>query len=432
MASFAGIGAAAATLTALLTAPAVAWQDQGSGNERADWVVTADSVYTATGEVLDGGTVVTADGKIAAVTPGARTGSSEYVLSAAAVTPGMIDLSVRITRGDPSVEQSREVTPEMRVEGGIDPFARAWERQARRGVTTALVNPPDFNVIGGLGVVVKTAGGGDPGERVVRRDAVLRGSFGAQPSVRNHPAFGRPSDHFSRRPTTRMGVEWEHRKAFYEAAAARVDPERAFPGSDQLIAVLEGRRPFMVQAWATQDIRTAIYLKEELQAEGLGQPSFILDAAAEAWREPEMLVRSGASVVLPPFPEKGRTPQDGAFMPLGLAAELHELGVPFALSAHGADGAQDSLGRQAGFAMRGGLPFEAALEAVTIAPARMVGIDDRVGTLEVGKDADLVLWSGEPFEATSSVIGVIVGGHLVLDPRSRTEDPIAAGAAAAD
>jgi imidazolonepropionase-like amidohydrolase len=208
MASFARIGAAAATLTALLAAPAAAWQDTGSGAERADWVVTADSVYTATGEVLDGGTVVTAGGKITAVTPGARTGSSEHVLSAAAVTPGMIDLSVRITRGDPSVEQSREVTPEMRVEGGIDPFARAWERQARRGVTTALVNPPDFNVIGGLGVVVKTAGVGDPGDHVVRRDAVLRGSFGAQPSARNHPAFGRPTDHFSRRPTTRMGVEW--------------------------------------------------------------------------------------------------------------------------------------------------------------------------------------------------------------------------------
>jgi imidazolonepropionase-like amidohydrolase len=71
--------------------------------------------------------------------------------------------------------------------------------------------------------------------------------------------------------------------------------------------------------------------------------------------------------------------------------------------------------------MRGGLPFEAALAAVTITPARLIGVDDRVGSLEVGKDADLVLWSGEPFEASSAVIGVLVDGRLVLDPRSNAE-----------
>jgi len=401
-----------AALIAALAAGALA-------QERADWTVSADRVYTAAGQVLEGGTVVTSGGKIRAVSPGGGSGSSgARVLRAAAVTPGLIDLSVRITRGVLSVEQSREVAADLRVLDGIDPFDPDLALQARRGVTSVLVNPPDFDVIGGLGAVIKTAGAATFAERVVRPEAVLRGSFGGQPSARNHPAFGRPNDFYSRRPTTRMGVEWEHRKAFYDAAAARADAERAFPGSDQLIAVLDGRRPFMVQAWATQDIRTAIYLKEELEAEGLGHPSLILDAAAEAWREPEMLVRSGAAVVLPPYPAGGRAPQDGAFMTLTLAKELRDLGVPFALSAHGARDPAASLGRQAGFAMRGGLPFDAALEAVTIAPARLVGIDDRVGTLEVGKDADLVLWSGVPFEATSAVIGVIVDGYLVLDPRS--------------
>jgi imidazolonepropionase-like amidohydrolase len=173
----------------------------------------------------------------------------------------------------------------------------------------------------------------------------------------------------------------------------------------------------MVQSWATQDVRTAIYLKEEIEREGLGNPVFILDAAAEAWREPELLVRSGVSVVLPPYPFDGRT-SDGAFMTLESAALLHELGVPFALSAHGERGAAETLDRQAGYAMRGGLSHEAALAAVTINPAQMVGIADRVGTLEAGKDADLVLWSGTPFEATSAVIGVIVDGYLVLDPRA--------------
>ena len=411
--------------TALLAAAAVSVTPAAAQDlEQGDWTIRADKIYTAAGKVIDGGSVVTSGGKIRAVTPGGgkggKNGGKGKVLSAAAVTPGMVDLSIRITSGDTSVEQSREVSPELRALDGIDAFDRDWLAQARTGVTSALANPPDMNVIGGLGAVIKTAGSSDVGERLVKADAVLRGSFGGQPSARNHPAFGRPTDFFSRRPTTRMGVEWEHRKAFYDAAAARKDPEtRGFQGRDQLVAVLEGRRPFMVQTWATQDIRTAIYLKEEIEAEGLGKPIFILDAAAEAWREPEMLARSGASVVLPPYPERGRAPQDGAFMTLGLAEQLHQLGVPFALSAHGSRSPGESLGHQAGFAMRGGLPFEAALEAVTMAPARMVGVDDRVGSIEVGKDADLVLWSGTPFEATSSVIGVVVDGYLVLDPRDR-------------
>ena len=108
---------------------------------------------------------------------------------------------------------------------------------------------------------------------------------------------------------------------------------------------------------------------------------------------------------------------DTYFIALDSAARFQELGVAIALSGHGARDVGSRLARQAGFAMRGGLSFDHALAAVTINPARMVGVDDRVGSIEVGKDADLVLWSGKPFEPTSGVIGVILNGELVLDPR---------------
>lgn len=71
--------------------------------------------------------------------------------------------------------------------------------------------------------------------------------------------------------------------------------------------------------------------------------------------------------------------------------------------------------------MRGGLTFDEALAAVTTTPARMLGIENRVGTMEAGKDADLVLWSGEPFQPTSRVAGVLVGGELILDPRPKDD-----------
>jgi imidazolonepropionase-like amidohydrolase len=214
-----------------------------------------------------------------------------------------------------------------------------------------------------------------------------------------------------------MGVEWEWRKAFYEAAASERDPGRAFSGSDRLLAVLRGELPLSIQAWTTQDIRTAVFLKEELEREGLGRPKIFLDAAAEAWKEPQLLARAQVPVVLPPFPATGRT-GDNSFMAWNVANVLHERGVPVALSSHGADGIESRLGLQAGYAMRGGLPFEAALAAVTINPARMLGVDDRVGSIETGKDADLVLWNGPPFEPSSRVIGVLLDGVLAVDARA--------------
>jgi imidazolonepropionase-like amidohydrolase len=102
-----------------------------------------------------------------------------------------------------------------------------------------------------------------------------------------------------------------------------------------------------------------------------------------------------------------------------VARRLHDAGVPFALSSHGSASHASRLPMQAGYAMRGGLPFEAALEAVTIQAARLLGVEERIGSVEVGKDADLVLWSGEPFEPSSRVIGVLVDGVLEVDPRAR-------------
>jgi imidazolonepropionase-like amidohydrolase len=398
-----------ATLVAL-AAPAAPAPPQET---RRDWAVFAERLHDPALGTLEGALVTIANGKIVAVVGGAR--PSKDALRVATLTPGLVDASVRIDAGPTSVEQSREVTPELRVEPTLDVFDRAWERQLRHGVTTAFAAPPDWNVVGGLGVVLKTGGAPSIEGRVVKRDAALRGAIGTQPSQRNHPMFGRPSDFYSRRPTTRMGVEWEWRKALWDAAASAQDPARAFPGSEVLVRALKGELPVVIQAWGTQDVRTAVFLKEECVREGLGTLRLVIDAGAEAWREPALLVRTGTPVVLPPFTAEGRT-ADNAFLPWNAAKVLHDAGVPVALSAHG--GAfEGQLAIQAGRAMRGGLPFDAALAAVTSLPAQILGVDGRVGSLAPGKDADLVMWSGPPFEASSGVVGVMLEGALVVDPR---------------
>lgn len=384
------------------------------------WTIFADQIHTSAGRTIANGSVFVNSGKIALVGPGRDEGPEREMLKVTAITPGLVDASGRIDADPSSVEQSSEVEPSMRVADSLDPFSIDWDRQVRSGVTTVLANPLDLDVVGGLGIVVKTAGPEDVRARTVRADAVLRGAMGSQPSQGNHPAFGRPTDLFSRRPTTRMGVEWQWRKAFYDAAASRRDPARAYPGSDLVLRALDGDLTLAIQAWTTQDIRTAVFLKEEIERELGGRPRMFLDAAAEAWKDPDLLVRSHVGVVLPPFPPSGRT-GEGSFMAWDVARQLHDLGIPFALSSHGAESQEARLPRQAGYAMRGGLDFESALEAVTIQPARMLGVEGRVGSIEVGKDADLVLWNGPPFEPSSRIVGVLVDGVLQVDPRASRE-----------
>jgi imidazolonepropionase-like amidohydrolase len=404
-------------LLAAIPAPLVPGGDKTQEPQRR-WTIFADVIYTSAGRTVKDGAVVVNGGQIALVGVGREESSEKETLKVHAVTAGLVDASVRITSDAKSVEQSSEVMPHIRVADTLDPFAVDWDRELRSGVTTALVNPPDQDVIGGLGVVVKTGGPESIAKRTVKADAVLRGAMGRQPSDNNHPAFGRPTDFYSRRPTTRMGVEWEWRKAFYDAAASRNDSSRTFAGSNFVLRALSGDLTLAIQAWTTQDIRTAVFLKEEIERELGGRPRLIVDAAAEAWKEPDLLVRSKTAVVLPPFPPSGRT-GEGAFMAWNVAKLLHDDGVPIALSSHGSPAPEDWLPMQAAYAMRGGLPFDAALDAVTISPARMLGVENRVGSVEVGKDADLVLWNGTPFEPGTRIIGVILDGVLKVDPRAQ-------------
>ncbi len=375
----------------------------------------AERLYTGKGEILKNALIEVSGGKITSIRPGRS--APEGAVRAQAITAGMVDLSARIHTGFNSVEQASEVQPHLDVAGALNLYDKRWDRLARTGVTTALVCPQDRNVIGGRGVALKTTGPKTVEARRLVGKPVLRGAIGSEPSAGNHPAYGRPTDFFSRRPTTRMGVEWEWRKALFDAVAAPRIPELEFPGASELRAALEGKRTVMIQAWTTQDIRTAVYLDEEMQREGFGDLDLVIDAGAEAWKEPAFLVRTKTPVVLPPHTASGRGRADNAFMPWNTAHDLIEQGLVVCLSAHGAGPGPSTLDRQAGFAMRGGLSFDQALAAVTSAPAAILGLSDRIGHVAEGMDADFALWSGRPFESTSRVTGVVIDGAIVVDPR---------------
>ena len=370
-------------------------------------VVFAENVYTAPGNLVEDGTVTIEDGKIVSVKGGTSPSGADMV--AHTVTAGLVDMSFRYSTNQNTVEQSDEITANARISGMLDLHARGWERALKQGITTVAAFPYDRNVVGGMGAVLKTGGEETLEARLVKDAAFLRGAMGSLPSSGNRPSGARPGNFYARRPTTRMGVEWAWRKAFYDAWQEEHGGEAARPGRAELLAALAGKTPVFVQAWTTQDIRTTVFLAEEMAAEGMGSMRIVIDAGAEAWREIGLLTRSGAAVCLPPFSSDGRT-TDGAFMSWDVAAKLNEAGVPLALSAHAGFGSGNTLAEQAAYARRGGLSFDAALAAVTSVPATLLGVSDRVGTLSKGLDADLVLWNGKPFELTTRPVGVVLNG----------------------
>lgn len=399
-----------------LTLPA---QDEVTETPPSDGpiVLRNATVLTGTGQTITGAAVVIVDGKITAVGK-----ADEVVLPTRAnvidceggvITPGLVDAgtTIGLDRNDQN-EQGFEVTPHLRVADAINPESKSFVRARRNGVTTVQINPGNNNVIGGLGAVVKTAGD-TVAEMLVTQESGLRITMGGQPSRGNRAIRGgTPASIYYRRPTTRMGVVWETRKAFFDAqeymeqktVPGEAESQGIDPGLEILTRVLNGEITVRTTARQEQDIRTALRLAKEFGYKTL------VEEATEAWRVIDELVETETTVLLS-APSRD-TASEGAEVRWHTLTLLEERGVPFAICS-GADVGNLNLMTEATFAVRFGLSREAALAAITSRPAEILGLSDRVGSIAAGKDADLIVWSADPFEPTSSVRNVYVGGEEV-------------------
>ncbi len=320
-------------------------------------------------------------------------------------------------------EQSSEVIPHTRVIDSVNLRSPDFERLAKGGVTSVFVAPDSAAVIGSQGAVVQT--GGPMSSRVVQEVSAVKAAMGTDPSRRgmgNRMPFREMVTFNTRRPTSRMGVTWVFRKAFYDAErfAKGVEVGGADTPSEPALRALNrirhGEIPLRIQARMQHDITTAIRLTEEF---GL---RFVLEEATEAYRCLDELKEHDVPVVYGPIyvtapgyrARSGETNRNR----LHTFAALLDAGIETALTAQELR-EEDGLARQAMYAMRNGLSIEQVLPAVTSTPAKLLGLDDRLGTVATGKQADLVLWSGEPFAATSSPAVVLIGGEVVVDRRKR-------------
>lgn len=318
-------------------------------------------------------------------------------------------------------EQAAEILPHTNVLDAVDLQSPDFERLLRAGVTTVYVSPDSSAVIGCRGAVVQTGGA----DRVLRGAAAVKATLGNDPiwlgSVNQGLFFQRVARRVHRRPTTRMGVTWVFRKAFHDTIRRALGVPAygadtpSVEASEVLAQVLRGEVGLRIQAREQIDISAAIRLANEF---GL---SFLLEEATEAYRCLDELELARVPVVFGPIFERPRglraQTREAGRSRYHTFRSLLERGIPTALSAQELR-EEDGLARQCMYAMRFGVSEQDALQAVTSVPARLLGIEDQVGTLAVGKRADVVVWSGAPFSSISRPAWVCVGGEpLVSHPR---------------
>jgi imidazolonepropionase-like amidohydrolase len=373
--------------------------------------IKAGKILIISGAPVTDGVILIENGKIADIGTGIAIpeGASIIDASDSVVMPGLVDAkAIPAARGDLN-EQSSEITPAFRISSGLNPQSKGLKRILQTGVTTLYIPPGGQNLICGLGVVVKPVGK-TPAEMIIKDDAALKIVMGSDSTRGNRtPWRSPPINFYYRRPTTRMAVSWMLRKSFFDAQQYAASHEKADPAMDVLSAALKGEIPIRVTVRRALDIRTAFRIADEY---GL---RLILDECTEGYKVAEKISEKRTPVVLGPFyyyPRTSSQYSEGRKVNWNNAGILANAGVKVALASSMETGSIDLL-TAATFAVRHGMPRDEALKAITLTPAEILGVADRLGSLEKGKDADILALSGEPLAATSRIERVILSGKTV-------------------
>jgi imidazolonepropionase-like amidohydrolase len=378
-------------------------------------------ILTITDGVIDKGTVLVEGGKIVAVGRNVEVPQGAEVVNCRRkwIMPGLVDAHCHIGIWEESIgwagsdgnEATDPVTPHVRALDGIKANADEGGLTAamENGVTTAQVLPGSANVIGGTGVVIKTAPKETVDEMVLVDPSGMKVAFGENP----RRVYGDKKV----LPSTRMGVagimrEWLYKtKAYMEKKELFKDEPEKLPEKDlkleALEPVLRGEIPMRVHAHRADDVVTAIRICEEFGIE------MSWEHATEGHRVAEYVAEKGIPVVWGPglnWRSKWET-RERSFETL---RKLYEAGVKIAIQTDADNGKIMFLPIQAALAVRDGLPEDEALKAITINPAEILGVADRVGSIEAGKDADIRVTDGDPLDARSRVTMVLIDGEIVF------------------
>lgn len=382
---------------------------------QAQIAVKGDVVHTSAGKPIAEGIVLIKDGKITAVGTQAQVTvpAGWKVIEAKVVTPGLIDAHstvglsgiLNVEADQDQLERSSPIQPELRALDAYNAHEELVEWVRGFGVTTIHTGHAPGELISGQTLVVKTVGNTVEESMLVETCAVaVTLAGGARKSGKESPGTRGKMVSMLR---TELIKAAEYRQ---KSEKAEQDDESEPPARDlkleTLARVLSGELPLMITVQKAQDIATALRLAKEFEIR------VWLDGGAEAYLLLDEIKAAGVPLLV--HPTMARPVGDMENMSFETAGKCFAVGIPIAMQA----GYEAYVPKtrvvlfEAGMAAAHGLPPEAALRAITISPAKILGIDQRVGSIEVGKDGDLALFDGDPFEYTTHCTGTIIDGVL--------------------
>lgn len=387
-----------------------------------DLAIVGGYVVPVVGDAIAWGTVLVRDGVIVAVGSDVAVPADVPVIEARGrwVLPGFIDAHSHIGvheegNGWAGADGSELSGPNMagvRALDAINIEDIAFTEALAGGVTAAVVKPGSGNPIGGQTVAIKTGGGGSVDAQVIRHAVSVKSALGENPKQ----VYGDRKQ----LPSTRMGIALVIRQALLDAQDYVARRDRAAAdgtvfardlAKDALAQVLSGELLWDQHVHRHDDIATALRLADEF---GL---KLVLNHGTEAHKHAAELAARDIPVIYGPI-LSSRSKVEVREASVDNLVTLAAAGVRVALTTDHPVVPMGQLNLQAAVAVRAGLPWQTAIEAMTVRAAEIARIDDRVGALAPGLDADIVLWSGDPLDVQSRVERVYIGGREVYSDRA--------------
>ena len=379
---------------------------------RAQIAVKGDKVYTVAGEVITNGVVLLKDGKIEKVGAGLKIPANYTVYQAKVVTPGLVDArsvvglsgALNIPVDQDQLEKSSPIQPDLRAIDAYNTDDTLIGYLRVNGVTTIHTGHGVGALISGQTMVAKTKPGLVDDVTLVPTE-MLAMSIGTSVHA-NFTSPGTRSKEIAMLRTELLKAEGYDKKMQSKDSTKR--PSRDIP-QEMLVKLLHGEIKALISANTATDILDAIRLAKEFRLK------LVLEGAAEAYRLTDKIKASGAEIIV--HPTMARPYGEMANMTMENAAILTRAGIPVSIES-GYEGYVPKtrvILFEAGVAAANELPYEEALKAITLNPARLLGLDKRIGSIEKGKDGDIVLYDGDPFEYNTHVCKVIIDGKLVAD-----------------
>lgn len=369
------------------------------------------------GKIYEKGDILIKDGKISRIGEDlSQYIGEEEIIDAKGllIFPGFIEAHCHLGlheegnngAGNGTNEASEPITPQMRAIDGINPFDGGFQSAREAGVTTAVIGPGSANVIGGQFAAVKTSGICID-DMIIKEPVAIKVAFGENPK--------RVYSGKNKMPNTRMAIAALLRETLTEAVNyknRKIDAEiedRDFSKNlkyEALLPLINREIPMKAHAHRADDILTAIRIAKEFNLK------LTLDHCTEGHLISDYIKRENLDAIVGPtlnFNGKAETLNKTFKTP----KDLIDKGIKVAITTDHPVVTIDNLPLCAAMAMKEGITFNEALEAITINPAEIIGIDERVGSLKEGKDGDLVILNGSPFEIATKTIYTIINGEVV-------------------